>query len=176
MNETDFTRRLETILERGMGSVPLPAAAPANARYRAAMGKVGSHGVPRFTVALAAIGLALLTSLVAVAASGASPAALESAAAHSIEVLIEKAAAFASGQPEPASPVREAVPGAGNSPTTSPTDRPSPNPQDSHVPGTLASPEPSSPEDPTLSPPESPVPIPSDSPPPDLLLDPSDIS
>ncbi|HEV2033261.1 MAG TPA: hypothetical protein VGU71_03530 [Candidatus Dormibacteraeota bacterium] len=144
MSESDFTRRLEARLQRGMASVPLPAAAPANARYRIATSQVGRRQVRRFTIAFAATGLALLTSLLVAAASGTSPAALASAAVHTIDVMVEQAAAVVTGKPAPTVPAHQTV----ADPTPSPSDDPTPSPSD----------------DPTPSPSDDPTPSPSDSP------------
>jgi hypothetical protein len=86
MNDRDFMRSIETTLERGMESVPLPATEPVSARYRDAR-PIVRRGATRATFAVAAVGLALLTSVgAAAAAENKSPITIVSTAVQSIEV------------------------------------------------------------------------------------------
>jgi hypothetical protein len=90
VNEQDFTRRLESILESGLASTPLPALEPARARYRIATANLGRGHTPRLLVAVAATGLALCAGVVGAAASGTSPATLVSVAVHRVVIVFEE--------------------------------------------------------------------------------------
>lgn len=105
MNDRDFTNRLETSLNRGMASVPLPAVEPANARYRIAASNAGRRPISRLTVVVAAVGMALLLGLAGSAASGAGPAYLLSATVHEVVVFVEQQTIPA--EPAPAPPTSE---------------------------------------------------------------------
>jgi hypothetical protein len=180
MIERRFTRRLEANLERGLASVPLPAAAPASARYRISAPRVARRRVPRLGVAIAGIGLALVISLAA--ASGTRPTELMSVAVNSIQVLVEKITRPASGNPAPPKALRKAAPGP--EPATmgqaqdpvmaagrleSSSDSPSPTSSLSRSDDSLddgsRTLSPSPPESPPESPPQSPPESPPQSPP-----------
>lgn len=105
MNDRDFTNRLEMSLNRGMALVPLTAVEPANARYRIAASKVARRSVSRLTVAIAAVGLALLTVLAGSAASGTGPAILLSTTVHQVVVFVEQVTTR--GEPAPTIPTGE---------------------------------------------------------------------
>ena len=109
MIERRFTQRLEASLERGLASVPLPAAAPASARYRSSAPRPARRRVPRLGIAIAGVGLVFVISLAA--ASGTRPTELMSVAVNSIQVLVEKITGPASGNPAPAKSLRQVAPG-----------------------------------------------------------------
>jgi hypothetical protein len=172
MNEPDFTDRLETSLERGLALVPLPAREPVNARYRIAAAKIGRRHAPRLTFAIAAVGLALFTSVVAAGASGTSPATVVSGAVHRVVVFVEQMTT--PGQPVPPAPPSEpelrpaGVPeptASGQEPVTTPGDgyRASP-PAESPSPAPAAEPSPAPRSEPPTAPMEEPSPAPIEEP------------
>ena len=149
MNEHHFTTRLQATLNDGLASVPLAAMEPASARYRRSQAAVGRRPKTRLLVAVAAVGLALLTSVAGAAASGASPTNLVSTAVHRVVVLFEGTAS-----PEPASPPTSAPPppataqGQGEVDRTSqPADSPAPAPSEEPAPPPADAPSASPPED-----------------------------
>jgi hypothetical protein len=175
MNDRDFMRSIETTLERGMESVPLPALEPVGARYRDAR-PIVRHGATRATLAVAAVGLALLTSVgAAAAAENESPVTIVSTAVRSIEVELEQILS-----PGPAAePVRTITHGDSNGssggegnaqPGSTPVIVPLPSPEQpasgpAATPSDVPALSPSG--NPTPAPSTEPTPIASDSPTPD---------
>jgi len=113
MNDRDFTNRLEASLNRGMPTVPLPAVEPVNARYRMTTSTAGRRSMPRLTIAVAAVGLALLMGLVAAAASGTSPAILLSTTVDKVIVFVEQVTTHGVSAPAPSARETGVQPTAG---------------------------------------------------------------
>jgi hypothetical protein len=171
MNE-NFTRRLEGSFQRGMATVATPAAEPEVARYRTAPDHRVRRPVTRFTVAFAAIGMGLLTSLVAAAASETSPTTIVSTAVYSMEKLVEQVLNPAVSEQPPVEPASPPTPG--DLPTPGGTNDlplgsvlttiPMPSPDPGMAPQPADQTEPSQSESPPASPAIVPSPKPSDQP------------
>jgi len=160
-----FMERVETILDRGMASVPLPAPEPVHARYRMAADRAVRRPATRVVVGMAAIGVALLTSVVGAAAvERESPITVVSTAIHSIGVQFENLLNPAASAPA-VEPAAGTPPGAGGTggnpqPTSAPVTVPLPSPEPGVAPPQAGQPTPN--PSPALS--DSPAPAPSDSP------------
>jgi hypothetical protein len=102
VSSQDFTNRFEESLNRGMLSVPLPAAEPGNARYRLGASRAGRRQLSRLTLAVAAVSLVMLAGLVGSADAGTGPAMLLDTTMRRVVVIVEHVTTHGLSAPAPA--------------------------------------------------------------------------